>query len=69
MRWILLALVLLGAPATTHTPLAVYVDGQLVGTLDGEGMVYNAGGRELLIFTREGVFGCQQDRIFWDRYE
>lgn len=47
----------------------LYLDGQPVGTLSGAGLQYRLSEGEIWIETSEGVFGCELDRVFFDRYE
>ena len=54
-------------PATAGEPIRIYVDGQQVGTLVN--LQYRLEQGEIHISTNERVFGCRQDRVFWDRFE
>jgi len=56
-------------PATAGEPIRIYVDGQQVGTLAEPGLVYDLSAGTISITTHELVFGCRQDRVFWDRFE
>jgi hypothetical protein len=49
--------------------IRLYLDGQPVGTLAGSGLQYRLAEGEIWIETAEGVFGCELDRIFWDRFD
>ena len=60
---------LLSLPATAGQPLTVIIDGQAVGTLAEPGLVYDTAAGTISITTHELVFGCRQDRVFWDRFE
>ncbi len=51
------------------TPLKVFIDGEQVGTLAAPGLVYDLDAGEIHITSHELVFGCQQDRYWWDRFE
>lgn len=57
----------LSLPVSSGEPIKVYLDGQMVGTLTlGE---YRLSEGELHITTNEIVYGCQQARIYRDRFE
>ena len=56
-------------PVQAGQPLTIIIDGQVVGTLAEPGLVYDLSAGTISITTNERVFGCRQDRVFWDRFE
>lgn len=54
-------------PASAGDPIAIYLDGNQVGTLSL--LEYRLADGEVHITTNEGVFGCQQVTILRDRFE
>ena len=56
-------------PVQAGQPLTIIIDGQPVGTLSEPGLVYDTAAGTISITTHERVFGCRQDRVFWDRFE
>ena len=58
---------LLALPVTAGEPIRIYLDGQPIGTLAE--LEYRLDQGEIHISTNERVLGCQQDRVFWDRFE
>ena len=69
MRVLALLALLLTTPASPGAGIQVMLDGQFVGTLAGQGLQLDLSLGTIKIETREGVFGCRLDLIFWDRYE
>lgn len=69
MRYLALILALLAVPTPAGVGLSVFVDGEFIGTLAGNGVEYHIGNGRVDITTAEGVFGCQQDRMFYDRFD
>lgn len=71
---ILAAVVLAGIPVLAqHTQseepdIWLIVDGTAIGTVEPGTFEYHYG-NEIRVDTNELVYGCSQDRIFWDRYE
>jgi hypothetical protein len=66
-RTTLIALTLAIAPVNAGEPIRVYLDGQQVGTLVD--LEYRLAEGEIHISTNELVYGCQQDRVWWDRFQ
>lgn len=69
MKKFLAGLLLFTTGAASSVGIQIMIDGQPVGTLAGAGLVYDLANRTIHIETAEGVFGCQLDRVFWDRFE
>ena len=69
MKKLLAGLLLFTTGAASSVGLQVMIDGQPVGTLGGSGLIYDLDNGTIHIETAEGVFGCQLDRVFWDRFE
>lgn len=63
----MLLLLASAAPAAANPPIVVWLDGVPVGTMAV--FEYQISQGNLWIETHEGIFGCQQDRAFWDRFE
>jgi hypothetical protein len=63
----IIAAALLIAPVNAGEPIRVYLDGQPIGTLAE--LEYRLSEGEIHISTNELVYGCRQDRTFWDRFE
>lgn len=68
-RVAVLLIALSGAAPAGDPVLRLYLDGEYVGTLGAAGVVYRLDQQQIRIQTREGVFGCQMDRVFHDRFE
>lgn len=69
MRSIALMLILLATPGSTGSGVQVFLDDQHVGILGGQGIVYDTGANTIHVYTSGGTFGCQQDRVFKDRFQ
>ncbi len=54
-------------PTLANIQIAIYVDGQVIGTL--QQLDYKLSENKIEITTNEIVFGCKQDRLIWDRFE
>ena len=53
-------------PVQAGNPLALVIDGATVGTVDR--VEYDTLSGQVLITTRETVYGCKTDRVFSDNF-